>query len=65
MPDLPLFVVTATPAELCLGLHYDRAEALAEAAGYERPFICFDADEQGPILAAARRLHSEQTTARD
>jgi hypothetical protein len=52
MADLPLFVVT--------DLHYDRAEASAEAAGYERPFVCFDADEQKAILMAALRLAQER-----
>jgi hypothetical protein len=53
---LPLFVVQVTDEEYDLGFHYDRAEALAEAAGYERPFVCFDADEQDAIREAARRL---------
>jgi hypothetical protein len=57
--ELPLFTITATPRELSLGLHYDRAEALAEAAGYEGPFVCFDADEQDAIREAARRLERQ------
>jgi hypothetical protein len=54
----------ATPRELSLGLHYDFAEALAEAAGYERPFVCFDADEQRAIRDAARVLDG-RNVARD
>lgn len=56
MADLPVFSVTATPKEICLGVHYDRAKALAQEADYEEPFVCFDADEQGAILSAARHL---------
>jgi hypothetical protein len=56
MADLPIFVVTASPEEVSLGIHYDLAEALAGDAGYEGPFICYDADEYGPILEAAREL---------
>jgi hypothetical protein len=56
MSDLPIFVVTVSPEEWSLGIHYDRAEALAEEAGYEGPFVCFDAHEYGTILEAARRL---------
>jgi hypothetical protein len=63
MADLPLFVVKASPAEYALGIHYDRAEASAEAAGYERPFVCFDADEQKAILMAALRLARERNAA--
>ena len=54
--DMPVFDVVASEEEYDLGIHYDKAEALAEAAGYERPFVCFDAAEQGVILSAARRL---------
>ncbi|MDR2452371.1 MAG: hypothetical protein LBE85_11530 [Candidatus Accumulibacter sp.] len=60
MADLPVLVVTATPNELSLGLHYDRAEALAHTAGYEGPFVCFDADEQSAILKAALQLVCKQ-----
>ena len=56
MADLPVFVVTATAEEYALGIHYDRAEALAKEADYEGPFVCFDADEQEAIREAARRL---------
>jgi hypothetical protein len=64
MAELPLFAVKATPAEYALGIHYDHAEALAEAAGYERPFVCFDAGEQKAILLAARTLEGRRA-ARD
>lgn len=56
MPDIPIFLITATPEEVADGAHYDRAEALADAAGYEGPFICFDEDEFGVIAHAATRL---------
>ena len=56
MPDLPIFTVTVTQEDIDLGIHYNKAEALAEEAGYERPFVCFDPAEQCAILAAAREL---------
>ncbi|THF64844.1 hypothetical protein E6C76_12470 [Pseudothauera nasutitermitis] len=56
MADMPVFTVTATAGEYDLGIHYTKAEALAEDAGYGRPFVCFDGTEQGAILAAARTL---------
>jgi hypothetical protein len=65
MADLPLFVVTASAEEYALGVHYDRAEDRAKDAGYEGPFVCFDATEQPAILAAARRLAPERNAARD
>jgi hypothetical protein len=39
------------------GHHYDRVEALTEAANCEGPFVCFDADEQGngPKIGQAER----------
>jgi len=36
MPDMPVFTVSVTGEEYALGNHYDRAEALAEEAGYEK-----------------------------
>ncbi|WP_073664165.1 MULTISPECIES: hypothetical protein [Pseudomonadota] len=56
MPDLPIFTVTTTKEEYDLGIHYDKAEALADEAGYEGPFVCFDDTEHAAILAAAVRL---------
>ncbi|KXU38339.1 hypothetical protein AXE65_01880 [Ventosimonas gracilis] len=56
MPDMPVFTVTATRKECELGVHYDKAEAQAEAAGYEAPFVCFDASEQSCIVFAVREL---------
>jgi len=56
IPDMPVFTVVATRKECGLGVHYDKAEALAEDAGYEAPFICFDADEQNAIVSAVREL---------
>lgn len=58
MPDLPLFTVRATPEEYELGIHYDKAEALAEDAGYERPFVSFDDTELKAIVSAARTLQA-------
>lgn len=57
MADMPVFPVETTAEEYELGIHYDRAEALAEDAGYEPPFVCFDDAERGHILAAARELN--------
>lgn len=56
MSDMPIFTVTATLKEYALGIHYKKAEALAEEAGYEKPFVCFVAAEQAAILSAARTL---------
>jgi hypothetical protein len=54
--DMPVFTVTSTDKEYALGTHYDQAEAMAEEAGYEGPFVCFDPFEQPVILSAARTL---------
>jgi len=56
MADMPIFDVIASQEEYDLGMHYDKAEALAVGAGYEGPFVCFDTASQGAILAAARKL---------
>lgn len=56
MPDLPIFTVAVTQEDVDLGIHYDKAEALAEEEGYEGPFVCFDAAEQRAILSAAQEL---------
>lgn len=56
MSDMPVFTVEATPEDIDLGIHYDKAEALAEDAGYEKPFVCFDAPEQSAIVSAAQSL---------
>jgi len=56
MPDMPVFTVAVTREECELGSHYDKAEALAEGAGYEAPFICFDDSEQSCIVSAVREL---------
>jgi hypothetical protein len=56
LSDLPVFIVQVTDEEYDLGIHYEKAEALAEAAGYERPFVCFDDAEQDAIRETARRL---------
>lgn len=56
MADMPIFTVKVTAKEYKLGIHYDKAEALAKAAGYEKPFVCFDHSEQSAILSAARAL---------
>lgn len=56
MPDLPIINVAATSQDIDEGRYYDRAIALAEDAGYQGPFVCFDANEYRPILSAARQL---------
>jgi len=56
MADMPVFTVSVTRKERESGVHYDKAEALAEAAGYEAPFICFDTNEQRLIVSAVREL---------
>jgi len=56
IPDMPVFAVAVTRKECETGIHYDKAEELAEAAGYEAPFICFDADEQNVLVSAVREL---------
>lgn len=56
MADMPVFTVTTTDQEYHLGIHYEKAEALADDAGYEAPFVCFDGAEQAAILAAVRTL---------
>jgi hypothetical protein len=61
---LPLFVVRVTDEEYDLGIHYEQAEALAEAAGYEGPFVCFDDVEQDAIRETARRLGPERARER-
>ncbi len=53
MADLFIAHLEGSEADYDLGDHYDRAEALAEAAGYERPFVSFDPAEQGSLIAAA------------
>jgi len=48
--------VEVTEDEYDLGMHYDKAQGIAEAEGYEAPFMCFDQAEQAskqlPELAA-------------
>jgi len=56
MADMPIFTVAVTAREYELGIHYDKAESLAEQAGYEQPFVCFDATEQQAIASAALDL---------
>jgi len=56
MADIPIVTVAVTRKECESGVHYDKAEALAEAAGYEAPFVCFDASEQNFIVSAVREL---------
>lgn len=58
MSDMPIFIVSVTREEFDLGVHYDKAKDLAEEAGYEEPFVCFDATEQDAILSAAQKLGS-------
>jgi len=56
MADMPIVTVAATRKECETGVHYDKAKALAELAGYEAPFVCFDASEQIFIVSAMREL---------
>lgn len=56
MADMPVFTVNVSDDEYDLGIHYDKAKAMAEEAGYERPFVCFDAAEHNAILSAVRNL---------
>lgn len=56
MPDMPVFTVAVTDRDCNFGIHYDKARAMAEEAGYERPFVCFDAAEHNAILSAVRNL---------
>lgn len=37
--------IKATDEDYNLGKHYDKAEEMAEAEGYERPFVTFDENE--------------------
>ena len=64
MADLPVFAVHVTAEEYELGIHYEKAEALAEEAGYEGPFISFDPAEHKAIVSAARTLQALFPTAR-
>ena len=41
-----------------LGIHYDIAEQLAQDAGYDGPFICFDNTEHKAIIQAAEILQA-------
>ncbi|MDR0779318.1 MAG: hypothetical protein LBF16_01290 [Pseudomonadales bacterium] len=56
MADMPIFTVNATEEEYNLGVHYDKAEALAADEGYEQPFLCYDASEQSALVAAVKEL---------
>ena len=58
MPDMPVFTVTVTDEEYELGIHYDKAEALADEEGYEEPFISYDYSEQKAIKLAVRTLQA-------
>lgn len=55
-PDCPVFTVTATTEQVADGEHYKIAQRLAADAGYEKPFLCFDANEGAALGAAARAL---------
>lgn len=56
MLDMPVFTVRTTQEDYDLGRHYDQAEALAQEAGYDGPFVCFDHTEHAAILSAAQEL---------
>ena len=55
-PVLVTFDVEYTEEEYSEGIHYDKAIELAEIAGYESPFICFDVNEQSEITTMAKIL---------
>lgn len=56
MAAMPVFTLTVTEEEYDLGVHYDKAETMVAAAGYESPFIRFDNTEHGVIVSAVRQL---------
>ncbi|EML5399117.1 hypothetical protein RI828_001457 [Pseudomonas aeruginosa] len=65
IPDMPIFSIATSPEEYDQGIHYDKAIELAEEAGYEGPFICFDAHECTPILLVARTFDPSLKPDRD
>lgn len=56
--DFHQATVFVTQNEYDLGEHYDRAEASADEAGFERDFVCFDQHESRNLLRAARQCVS-------
>ncbi|MFV8385058.1 hypothetical protein ACNO5E_13295 [Vibrio parahaemolyticus] len=54
--DMYVCDVTVTDEAFQLGKHYDIAEAMAEAEGYEPPFLCFDKNEQRNIARQVSKL---------
>lgn len=45
-PDAFLTSIAVTESDYALGLHYEKAVAAAEAAGYQEPFVCVDRNER-------------------
>lgn len=55
-PTFASYELDFTPEDMADGLHYDRAEAMAEADGYCPPFLSFDHTEASEIKRAAEEL---------
>lgn len=57
--DADMFVceVEVSQKDFDLGKHYDISEALAEEAGYEGPFVCFDEIEHSNIARIVSELN--------
>ncbi|TAN03192.1 MAG: hypothetical protein EPN36_14435 [Rhodanobacteraceae bacterium] len=53
---MPIFTVSVTDLEFDHGQHYLKAKEMAEAGGYEEPFVFFDDQEFGPLLKTAAEL---------
>jgi hypothetical protein len=56
-PTFVLTEVAVTPEEAEEGIHYYLTEAELVEAGYEEPFVHFDATEAPPFLHPAVRQH--------
>jgi hypothetical protein len=55
--DFALTEVEVTRAAYEEGVHYDLVNERLHAAGYEEPFVHFDADDAPPFLVPAVRQH--------
>ncbi|MBF4371135.1 hypothetical protein EAY04_24415, partial [Vibrio anguillarum] len=55
--DIFSCTVEVTEGQYDLGEHYDLAEAMAIAEGYEAPFVCFDQSEQKNIAKHVQELN--------
>lgn len=56
--DMCAHIVEVTESEYDLGIHYDKAQELAEADGYEGPFVSFDNSEHTHIANIVPKLRS-------